>query len=315
MNVIDQLEFVHYLPLRDLKAHSKGFNFKHDCPDGPDRKRRGYILYGKNDQVTVYCFHCGLSTNLKRFIELYSPTLFAEYCQKEKQAFFTDGFHTKKQTPAKASEVDIINDLKLFHFSKYFIPVSEHREALEYLQKRKVPEDKIETIKWCTHPTKPFGNKIVFPFVKEKYNYGFQCRSLNKKMFYIFSPNDSFKVSGIFSVDTTKDVFVFESIIDSYHKQNSIASLGTSLSENVKKLLPNRVWCYDNDKPAYKKLLLLAEENERMFIWPSEIKAKDCNQLAQDGWSNSMIEGMINNNIYKGLGAKTVLKMRLRRKY
>jgi hypothetical protein len=155
----------------------------------------------------------------------------------------------------------------------------------------------------------------VFPFNKGEYNYGFQTRRLDIKRFYNFSKNDSFKVYNIFNVDLEQDVYIFESIIDSFHKTNSIAALGTSLSVQVLRLIKKRVFCLDNDDAGRKKAIEYAQAGERVFLYPTNITAKDCNELVTKcGMTNKGIEDLILNNTFKGFGAEAKLKLRMRGK-
>ena len=190
MDIVSQLSYVHQLNLRNLKRNSKGFNFS--CPICGDSaknrsKARGYLLVGNEDRITYYCQNCGISTTFKKLIEAVSTLIYDDFCRQERQELLHEGILPKK---SNFRLYDVTNNIRLFNFSKYFVSVRENTEAVSYLQNRKISEENIDKFLWCNHPTMLFGNKIIFPFKKGSLNYGFQARSIDKKFFYIFSPNE-----------------------------------------------------------------------------------------------------------------------------
>ena len=322
MDVSLQLDFIHKLNFQSMIRHSKGYNFKHFCPSGLDRKRRGYILID-HEKVTVYCFHCGLNVSLRTYIEINDPELFQEWQKLEKEEWLKSlkaGTISKKKSLPE-SKITPIEDIKIFKlWDKYFIPARESKEALEYCHYRKIPEHIIDGLKYNINPNAFYGGHLVFPcYYKGDYVYAFQTRSIKQKIFYTHSKNESFKVYNYFNVDFDKPVFIFESIIDSLYVPNSIAALGTSISESVLQKIKYPVYCFDNDLTKDRKGLMesikKAQEGYNVFVWPTELKwAKDTNDLAVKGWTSEQIERMVKCNIKKGLGAVTLLKLRTRGK-
>ena len=71
--------------------------------------------------------------------------------------------------------------------------------------------------------------------------YALSGRHIDFKRFYIHSKNESFKVFNIFGVNLNENVFIFESIIDSYTVDNSIACLGADISKNILKMIKKRL--------------------------------------------------------------------------
>lgn len=317
MNRLTELEFVNSLSLRNRKQHSKGYNFS--CSICNDKKRRGYILIDYQ-KITIMCHNCGFNTNLKKYIELYEPSLFDEYRIKEKQEFIENlklGTTVTKQQEYNASIVNSnIDNLTLFKFNeKYFIPAIENKECIEYCNKRKIPEEIIKTLKYCRHPNSPCSDMLIFPFYwKDNIHvYGFQGRSLKDKRFYIHSKNDSFKVEGIFQVDLEQPVYIFESIIDRYVMKNSIAVMGSDISTQVLSMIKKPVFCFDNDKAGILKSLKYATMNHKVFIWETGNKAKDTNELlTKYKWNVDTISNMIERNVYDELSAIVRLKLKLR---
>ena len=316
MNLFRVLDFVHRTHLRDLKKHTKGFNFK--CPYCQDKKRRAYLLIGGDKQV-VYCHNCSISTSYKKFIEQFQPDLYEEYIQAEKEEYkerIKEGIYKKTDDAPTIinSMKDEKFDLKLFKFNtKYFHPVESNEQALAYCKKRKIPEYQIKKLYYNNNTEQSFGDSLIFPFTKGEYNYGFQARNLKRKFFYTFSKNESFKIYNIFNVDLEKPVYIFESVIDSLFKKNSVAMLGTSLSQQVINMIKKPVWVFDNDKTGIEKALKYAVEGGRIFVMPTDFKVKDVNELAMVyDMSEDTIDKLIIENTFTGLGAYTKLKNKLR---
>lgn len=327
MEKYKEIQYIHYLHLNGIVKKEFGYNFK--CPichgdDGKNRKR-GYLLT-KKDNIVYFCHHCNISMTFKKFIEVINPTLYEEYLKEEskdklqliKEKKFLG---TKKEAfeITKANPEEVVDGLKLFNFHpKYFIPATQVKECVEYAERRKIPQEVFQKMYYNIHPKMPFSNMLIFPFWKGDKVYGFQGRSLVDKRFYNFSRNESFKIYNIFNVDLTKPVYIFESIIDSLHVGNAVASLGVSLSPVARAMIKYPVYVFDNDKAgrvASLKYVEADKDNNYVFIMPSEYKNKDFNDMAvNSGWTNKGLEILLKENIFKGLSAITKLKMRMRNK-
>ena len=333
MNVFTEQDFIHRLNIRDVKRHPKGYNFK--CTVCSDHKKRGYILVG-HDKIILYCHNCGMNTSLRKYIELYEPSLFEEYLQKEKEEYINDlkqgkVFAKKSSLPTFEEKIiDLKNEHDLILYTlnpKFFVPAGDVKEALEYCRRRKIPDEVIKKLKFCEMPkgTKHIlNNMLIFPCYYDEHRvYAFQGRSIEGKTFFNHFPNESFKVYNIFNVDLTKDVYIFESIIDSFCIPNSVAMLGTSLSKQVTSMIPNRVWATDNDCSVkgkkdikgWEKALQYAHAGERVVIYPKEVYGKDANELlTKYKWSVESVQTMIKTNIFKGLSAISRLSFKLKGK-
>jgi hypothetical protein len=318
MEISNELEFIYRLNLRNSRKHTKGFNFS--CDFCRDTKRRAYLLISY-DKIVCYCHNCNSSLSFRKFVELANPALFEDYKlaeQKHKIEALRNGTVLHKKHNVLTTLNSGVEDLKLFKLNeKYFIPAKEVPECVEYCKKRKFPEGVIDKLKYCTHPKLQCGGHLVFPcYWKDgEHVYAFQSRSMKDKRFYIHSKNESFKVAGIFQVDLTKTVYIFESIIDSYYKQNSIAAMGAAISQQVLNMIPkdNICFCFDNDEKGVSQSLKYAEAGYKVLVWDSSLKwAKDPNELAVKGeWNPDMIERMVLNNIKTGFGAMTALKIKM----
>lgn len=324
MDVMKELDFVNQLYLKDKKPFKKGFVFK--CSHCNDRKRRGYVLVDL-DKIIIYCHNggCGINHNLKKYLELYEPSLYEEYLNEEKKEYkekIQQGIFKKKSNPVKFSQPNTYNLKYIFELSPtYFVLANTNKDCISYCSHRKIP---INDLLYCNHPTKFVGGMLIFPFrYQDNYVYGFQGRSINgSKYFYTHSPNESFKIYNIFNVNKSKDVYILESIIDSFHVDNSIAMCGASLSEQVKNMIPYKVFIFDNDETGLKKTIQYIQEGHRVFIWPNDIPkdkkgnpAKDFNELVvKYNWTEQQINGMIKENVKEGIVAYGLIKLKQRGK-
>ena len=329
MELSNELQYINRIGLKKLIKISVGYNSI--CPfcDDGKHKRKLYILT-KRSFISVICFRCiDPAISFKRFLERANPNLYEEYKAEEKTEYIEKlkaGKILQKKsfkpepilntTPIEKYKHDLKYVFKLNE--KYFVPASSVEQCILYAKKRKIPPSIFKKMYFSTHKHQPFSNMLIFPlWYDEERVYGFQGRSLDRKMFYNFCNNESFKVYNIFNIDPTKTVYIFESIIDSLYTENSIAGLGTSLSEKVLNIIKNRVWILDNDyRSKYKKGLVegikLAKQGEKIFIFPNDIEEKDFNELVtKKEYTSEKLSDMIRDNVYEGLGAIAKLKFKI----
>ena len=73
----------------------------------------------------------------------------------------------------------------------------------------------------------------------------------------------------------------------------------------------DKVYVLDNqyiDTPALNKSIILADNNEKVFIWPKQLKRfKDFNDVCVQGNRSKIKPEFIINNTYSGLKAKLML--------
>lgn len=322
MDPINEIEFIYQLSLRNMKKHPKGFNFS--CDMCRDRKRRGYILIdnGTKGHSTVYCHNCGLSTTVGKFIEMTSPGVYEEYRAAERKEYIENlkqgKFTEKKKDVSKilaASLDDVVHNLKLFQFNtKYFHPATSSPECVAYAKKRKIPEHIFETLYYNSHAKAEWGNMLIFPFRQGEYVYGFQGRTVDgSKRFHTFSKNESFKIYNIFNVDLEKPVYIFEAIIDSFHKTNSVAMCGADLSTQVQQMIKYPVYVFDFDKTGVTKAIKYAEAGHKVFVWPQELRSwKDFNAAVCAGVAEKTLERAVLDNTFTGLAAVSRLRFILK---
>ena len=321
----DELQFIQELSLRNVQKREAGYNFYCPlCNEGKSpHKTRGWILLAgvKYDHNTYMCHNClpeGMS--VRKFISLTNDQVYSKYKEFEKKKYIDDIRSGKIRSKKKTINITLdkgLDEVPKFIFpfnNKTFISLSSPQavEALEYCKKRKIPESIINTLLYCPNSKYSFGKMLIFPlWYDDNHAYGFQGRSIEGKRFHTFMPNTSYKVYNLFNVDRTSQVYVFESIIDSYVISNSISMLGADLSKPVLKLLEKRVFVFDNDRTGEEKTLKYLEKGEKCFIWPTSLKAKDFGELIEKGIDRVVLRKLIKSNIYSGFKGEVEIKMKL----
>lgn len=321
---LEEIPFIHQLPLEKMKPCSAGFNFACPlCGEGSSKgKKRGYILlagikYERNTFVCHNCYPDGMS--LRRFIQELDDHTFKLYREAEKNFSIKELKAGKSLRQKKQGHInkhtDKLEDCKyIFKPSiRTFSPARQSLLAVEYCRQRKIPEHWIDRLLFCPRKNVPFGDMLIFPlyFDKERL-YGFQGRTINgNKRFNTFMPNDSYKVFNFFEVDRKSEVFVFEAIIDSFSLPNSIAMLGADLSKAARTELRKPIFIFDNDRTGMEKTKKYLENGEECFIWPKQLRAKDFNELVVKGIPGWKLMKMVRMNTFKGLQGIMEINVRL----
>lgn len=317
MNKYSELQYIGRLGLVSLQKVQSGYTcncFK--CGSATPWKRKMYILTEHRNYITVFCQRCGYNTNLRNFIRDINPYIFEEYKKEEAKERLDDlrnGTLNKKMVGSSVINTDI--DLKyLFKLSSlYFKPAKQFRKAVEFCKRRHI-QDHIDEFYYSIHPTDNImSGMLIFPFYMEDKEtlYGFQGRHTEQKLFYTHSKNESVKSYNTFNVDYEQTVFIFESIIDSLMVENSIAMLGTSLSEAIKALMHKRVWIFDNDRVGKQRALQYLDQGEKCFIYPDNFKWKDFNEAVCAGYKRENLPRLIQENSCDALKGKTKLMFQL----
>jgi len=324
----EELDFISSLNLPKMKQIPSGYNFQCVfCNEGHSkgRKKRAYLLINNRDKGNRYfCHNCGKSVSFKTFLEEYDHGLFLKYLDKERESKIKglkNGSITwgKKQTikyESKKNEIEYIN-LKEFPFIK----VIQNNKAIEYLNRRRIPKKYFTSLYYCPIFSDdwgkyPFQDMVIFPFYDGEVNvYGFQGRSINRKLFHTHSL-EGFKIYNIFNVDKNSRVYVFESIIDSMYIDNSVAILGSTVSKDFFSEIKDVVYCFDNDRTdvSYEKLEKLVNDGEQVFIWPDNIKQKDIGDLIEDDWTQTDIITLIDRHVVTGTKALVTIGLKKTRK-
>ena len=318
MNFLDKFEeeeFIYQLGL-ELLTYKPGVGWNFRCPICGDSrkkysKKRGYILNKKNyDHLRYYCFNCGYSSSFKNFLYDYRRDLYDEYIRKLKRQKIEQLKNKKnKNDQNKENDNEELfkndgNEIKLNYLfklnKKNFIKLSQldkNHEVWNFIKQRKIPRYWINKLYFCVGKGR-FKNMIIFPLyydIEEEIMYGFQGRHYKQKKFLTFCKNN-FKVFNYFQVDLTKEVFIFESIIDSMFVDNSIAILGSDVSQDILRTIKKPVFVFDNDKTGYKKMLKYI--NYPIVMYPDNFKYKDIGDwVKNEKISRKKIRQFLENNI------------------
>jgi len=321
-----EIEFIHKLNLRNLRQ--EGRNFRFSCPlcnEGKSPwKRRGYYLFdnGTRGHNTFCCQNGCEPRSLKTLIRDLDYELYKQYCRVEKDELVKElksgRSIFKKRTIAKFTEGSSEPKYVFKLSPRTFTPARKIPKAVEYCRSRKFPDAIIDTLFFGTKKNTDFYNMLIFPLSYDEESVtGFQGRTIEgKKRFQTFTKNDSFKVYNFFNVDSDRNVYVLEAIIDSFFIDNAIAMLGSDLSVTVRKTLKHPIFCFDNDRTGWEKSLKYLNQNERVFIWPDQLQSKDFNELICKGVTPPQIKKMVDENIFSGPQgiARVMLKLgRLKR--
>ena len=330
------------------------------CREGnsfPYKKR--FHMYNKSTQkeTLVHCFNCGYHKSFKNFLKEYFPAEFQMFITETKNETFNslkslkslksinsekskkeDKLEFKADLDFNFSDKEIKEKIKvqtkmidfksvIFDIPKEFKELN--KESIEYLKKRKIPEEYYKDFFYCNSIIEIKINNqvkkvdlrdfIIIPFYYRKNKnklYGFQALKSNKKMFNIFLPDGNYKIWNLYDIDTNKTIYVSESIFDAistgFSKDEIIAQMGISLNKEIEKNL-DVVYCLDNqlvDETSYKTSIKLLKENKKVFIWPKgSEKYKDFNDLAKANVPLDRIRKMIENNIFTGF--EGIIKLKL----
>ena len=165
-------------------------------------------------------------------------------------------------------------------------------------------------------------NRLVLPFYDEnnKIVYyqtrGLINKDLHERPKYLSKMNTERCLYGIHNINPNIDsVFIFEGPIDSYFVENGLATCGITersnkiftarQKEQINRLnFYDKVYVLDNqyqDTAALNKSIILAENNEKVFIWPKELKQfKDFNDICVAGSRDKIRPEFILKNTYSG---------------
>ena len=160
------------------------------------------------------------------------------------------------------------------------------------------------------------------PWIRDKKIKFWQTRATLKSQYPKYDSSEGSE-KDIFNYDmidiTYPYIFMLEGAFDSIWVKNGIALAGVSITPHQSALLDTfnmtKVWMFDNqwqDKTAKDKSLKIftGSQQDRVFIWPKEIKAKDINELILDDPSfiNRLSDvNWMSSNVYSGARGKVLL--------
>ena len=319
----EQINYLLQLGLKGIRKTESGYNFR--CPICGDskknqNKKRCWALTKKDrNNLVMFCHNCGeVPAIFKYFLKEVNSVIYNEFCKKEKEDYIktlNDGKLFEKPKSQANINIDTPIQYQFKLNQKYFKPARNYEKAINFCKERNIL-DKIDSLYYCIHPNNLCSGMVIFPCYMNdgKTLYAFSARHTDLKRFYIHSKNDSFKVFNIFNVNLNENVFIFESIIDSYTVDNSIACLGADISKNILKMIKKPIFCFDNDITGRKKTLKYLKEKHTCLIYPENFKYKDFNEALCNGWTKERLNTLLQTNIQSGLLGETLINLRLMKK-
>lgn len=295
--------------LHRLEEVGNYYNF--ECPfcregNSAGRKKRAFIL--KDNGYSFYCHNCFASMSFQSFLYELDKSVYYQWKEDNREnKFFDQDIFLKKDTKKKKEVVitvdDHLNSLSE-SFTKHLYPVRKSSLAYSYLLSRKVEERVIDLLLFYynSKESKSYNESIVFPFYNRGYKsfYGFQSRKLSNKFFHIELQENTYpKVWNLFNIDNSKPVYIFEGVFDSLVIDNSIAINGADIPTKYMNLIQKPIFVFDNDKTGFKKAIKYAEMGYDIFIYPTNFKYKDFNEMyCKTDYTKDYISGLIKDNIY-----------------
>jgi len=255
-----------------------------------ENKARGYFFRG-DDAYFYKCHNCGFSCNIYKFLEVFAPVLFKQYClekfiDKDKREEFVPKFSSYSPVSSKP-KFETIDELPTDH------------KAVDFLNKRKIPKEHWNKFGY----TSTFGTlarqvnddyrlledeRILIPIYNEHNQFiGVQGRSFGniKPKYITLKKDESIKLTyGLERIDKSKRIFVVEGPIDSLFLPNAIACLGIGNFLEIREQFPNQdlVFVVDNEprnRTVVDTIRRLIENGEKVCIFPSHVKDKDINDM------------------------------------
>ena len=302
------------------------------CKEGGSWGKKKRFYYIPNKEL-AYCHNCGYSKKAIGFItEVTNKPL--HFIINEIKEFDTEIVVHKKEEVIKKEidkslPEDCINltDISQIEYYKDNLAV---KEALKIIKERRLDKGVNKPKTFYISLSDPVHkNRLILPFYNEVGEVIFyQSRGLLRKdLFakpkYLSKVNAERSLYGVQNIDSSlEQVFIFEGPIDSYFCKNGLATCGitenssrmfTSLQKDqMNKLnLFEKIYVLDNqwlDKAALSKSIILADNKEKVFIWPKELKTfKDFNEICVASNKDKIRPEFILKNTHSGLKAKLLL--------
>jgi hypothetical protein len=158
--------------------------------------------------------------------------------------------------------------------------------------------------KFTDHP------RLVIPFFNTDGKcFAFQGRAFGKeapKYLTIKIDKGAQKIYGLDRIDVTKKIYVVEGPIDSLFLPNAVAVAGAHLDLHLLDGVLSKTVVIDNE-PRNKEITTQLDgyikKGYACYIPPDNLLAKDINDLAMSGMSQSEIVDLIDSNTFTGIAA------------
>ena len=312
------------------------------CREGTswNKKRR---LYYKVDKNYVVCFNCGWKGSTLDYIKHVTGLSFREI-MKESNSYDTNNIAEIKEQPPSVAVTeqpslpeDSINLLDEQQTSYWLANTTDSKskkvvkDAINLISSRllNIATNRPKTL-WLSLKDYTHKNRVVLPFYSTDSGkiIFYQSRSIYPepgRPKYLSKSGAGQSIFNINNIDTSLDsIFIFEGPIDSCFVKNGVAVAGITngpgedLNSIQKQQLNDfrlykKIWVLDSqwlDETSYTKTNLLIDQNQTVFIWPSNIgkRYKDLNELCIDIGSPGIGYRFIEKNSFTGMKAKLLLK-------
>lgn len=284
-------------------------------------KARGWLLE-KENTFHFYCHNCGASQSFSFFLKSVDGMVYNDYIAEK---FVKDTTKVVKETIEDAKfEKPVFNKDPLKQLQKISQLKPEH-PLKRYVMKRGIPPQhhyrmffapKFKTWINSIVPNKfeKVGNdepRLVIPFIdKDGKAFGVSARGFDPKgiRYITIMFDDRPKIFGLDKVNFDKTYFVVEGALDSMFLSNAVAMAGAEGSTAALENLSNAIFVFDaepRNREIHKRMEKIIQNGHRICIWPSDLPAKDINEMVLAGLNN--VEELIRENTYKGLQARLKL--------
>lgn len=310
------------------------------------RSARGYVLgIDDSEKCVYYCHNCNVSISYKNLLKSVSERVFQLYKDEFKKSLLTQ-FKNRKKTfkinsISKAPNKPLVDDRRVFkHKLIYNVgQLDKTHTAALYLTKRNIPEMNHKRLFYID--TNPY---VIFRdiFGSDKYDDKYDLK-INRESIVIPHYNDKNEPIGMTvrnlsadspiryiklmtseseqyfynqeGLDWQQKTYILEGQMDVLSFSNNCQIIAMCSTNNKLSTIPknvikkNIVYCFDNEydnKNIQCSINSIAEAGHGVFIWPSEFRCKDFNDLKMTGKSDIEMKKIINNNTYYG---KMILMM------
>jgi len=317
---------------------TKGFHFRCVlCGDSKKSKskKRGWVLCNNKGKSTYYCFNCGAEQSFERFLRERHRNIYNRYCLsnlKQGKPIITE---TKVKEIVKDSDLIVQDVSVLLKDISFPLKVRQtdpkkkklQMEAFQFLQKRKIPLEKMKellvsfgTYKRPGQTNIYLANRIIIPYYFKDIMYAFQGRDLTDKSsikYITIKEKNEIKLYNYFNINKKEPVYIFEGPFDSFFVDNSMATSGTigpdsNITTFIKDRISkeNRIWVFDNDEDGIKRTDAFLISGERCFVFPKEWRQfKDINKVVENiSITKEEILEVIENNTFDGFEGRMKLK-------
>ncbi len=323
--------------LRNFKQKNTNlWNFS--CPFCGDSqknktKARGYV-FAKGNNLFYRCHNCGVSTNVANLIKHVDSSLHKEFVlERYKSGETNNSFNANTVLNISPPKFDRVEKTKVFEHAEWVNKLPSGHFCLEYLTKRKIPEQYYSKLLFTQH-YKQFCDvlipnhgkqiiddaRLVIPFYDEYDDLiavsGRALETSDKTLRYVtIRTNDDKKklLFGMDTVDLKKTVKIVEGPIDSLFLSNCLASGDANLCLTADEISANeKVLIFDNE-PRNKEIVKMMQNainlHHNVVIWPASVKGEDINEIILSGKPVDEIENIISSNTFKDIEAQLKFNM------